>query len=103
MDFGAFGQSELQTKKKIKIKKPDMYKVIMMNDDYTTMEFVVEVLMNVFRKNSADAQKIMITIHEKGAGEVGVYTYDIAQSKIQQVHSAAKANEYPLRCNVEKA
>ncbi len=97
------GQGDVKTKKKTVIKKPEMYKVIMLNDDYTTMEFVVEVLMKIFRKDSHDAQRIMLEIHEKGAGDVGTYTYDIAMSKIQQVHRYAKEREYPLRCRVEKA
>ena len=93
----------LKTKKKVETQKPDMYNVIVLNDDYTTMEFVVEVLMKFFNKDAVNAQRIMIEIHETGVGEVGTYTYDIAQSKIQQVHSFAKEHEYPLRCRMEKA
>ena len=99
----AIGQGDLKTKKKIKTKKPEMYKVIMLNDDYTTMEFVVEVLIKVFNKDLINAQRIMIEIHESGSGEVATYTYDIAQSKVQQVHRLAKEREYPLRCRTEKA
>lgn len=103
ISFMDHGQSETITKKKVTVKKPDMYKVIMLNDDFTAMEFVVEILMKIFQKDSGNAQRIMITIHETGAGEVGTYTHDIAQSKIEQVHSLARQFEYPLRCNMEKA
>lgn len=97
------GKGDVKLKEKTNIKKPDMYKVIMLNDDYTTMEFVVEVLISIFRKDMHEAQRIMMEIHEKGAGEVGVFTYDIAESKIQQVHQFAKEREYPLKCRIEKA
>lgn len=96
-------KGDVKVKKKTKLKKPDMYMVIMMNDDYTTMEFVIEVLIKIFRKDPPNAQRIMMEIHLKGAGEVGTYTYDIAQSKIQQVHQYAREREYPLRCRMEKA
>ncbi|AHC14788.1 ATP-dependent Clp protease adapter ClpS [Salinispira pacifica] len=97
------GQGDVQLKKKTDLKKPDMYKVIMLNDDYTTMEFVVEVLMKFFQKDPVNAQRIMFEIHEKGAGDVGTFTYDIAQSKVQKVHRYAREKEFPLRCRIEKA
>ena len=84
-----------------KLKEPDEYKVILLNDDYTTMDFVVEVLMVIFHKKIDDAEKIMLDIHKKGKGLVGIYTYDIAATKAEQVHIAARENQFPLRCIVE--
>jgi len=86
-----------------KIKEPEQFRVILLNDHYTTMDFVVEVLMIIFHKGIEDANKIMLDVHEKGRGVVGVYTWDIAITKTEQVHAAAKANEFPLMCIVEPA
>jgi ATP-dependent Clp protease adaptor protein ClpS len=86
-----------------KVKEPEEFRVILLNDHYTTMEFVVEVLMTIFQKNAADAFKIMMDVHRKGKGIVGVYPWDIAATKTEQVHEAAKANEFPLRCIIEPA
>jgi ATP-dependent Clp protease adaptor protein ClpS len=84
-----------------KIKEPDEFRVLLLNDDYTTMDFVVEVLMIVFHKNLEDANRIMLDVHKKGKGIVGQYTWDIAATKVEQVHAAARENEFPLRCIVE--
>jgi len=84
-----------------KNKEPDEFRVILLNDNYTTMEFVVDILMKIFHKNSDDAFKIMLDVHIKGKGVVGVYTWDIAVTKTEQVHEEAKANEFPLRCAIE--
>jgi ATP-dependent Clp protease adaptor protein ClpS len=86
-----------------KNKEPDTYKVILLNDHYTTMEFVVDILMIIFHKSTEDACKIMLDVHRKGKGLVGLYTWDIAVTKAEQVHVAAKANDFPLRCIVEPA
>ncbi|MCL2196274.1 MAG: ATP-dependent Clp protease adaptor ClpS [Treponema sp.] len=86
-----------------KIKEPEQFRVILLNDHYTTMDFVVEILMVIFHKNPEDANKIMMDVHKKGRGIVGVYTWDIAITKSEQVLAAAKANEYPLMCVVEPA
>ncbi len=85
------------------IKEPSMYKVIMLNDNFTSMEFVVEILMRVFRKSAEEATSIMLDIHRGGFGECGTYTYDIAQTKVIQVKNAAKQNGFPLRCRIEEA
>ena len=77
--------------------------MILLNDNYTTMEFVVEVLMVIFHKNSGDANKIMLDVHKKGKGTVGLYPWDIAATKVEQVHIAARENQFPLRCIVEPA
>ena len=86
-----------------KFKEPPEYFVILLNDDYTTMDFVVEILMAVFNKNLTDANNIMLEIHEKGKGVVGRYPWDIAVTMVEQVHTAARENEFPLRCVVESA
>jgi ATP-dependent Clp protease adaptor protein ClpS len=86
----------------IKLKRPKMYRVILNNDDYTTMEFVVEVLVSVFHKNATEATIIMMDVHEKGKGIVGTYTYDIARTKVLQVEEMASEREYPLRVSIEE-
>ena len=84
-----------------KLKEPQEYLVLLLNDHYTTMDFVVEVLMVIFHKTPEDAQRIMLDVHKKGKGLVGRYSWDIAVTKAEQVHAAAKENEFPLRCIVE--
>ena len=86
-----------------RVKEPEEYRVILLNDHYTTMEFVVEILMRIFHKNYEDANHIMLDVHRKGRGTVGVYPWDIAQTKAAQVHSIAREHEFPLRCLVEPA
>ncbi|NTW15900.1 MAG: ATP-dependent Clp protease adaptor ClpS [Syntrophaceae bacterium] len=85
------------------LQEPKMYRVILHNDHYTTMDFVVEVLMIVFHKVAAEATKIMLDVHKKGAGVCGVYTYDIASTKVSVVHNMAKRREFPLKCSLEEA
>ncbi|MEW5814080.1 MAG: ATP-dependent Clp protease adapter ClpS [Spirochaetota bacterium] len=85
------------------LKEPEMFRVILHNDHYTTMEFVVEVLERVFHKSLIEATKIMLDVHRKGKGNVGVYTYDIAATKVAQVRQIAKEREFPLKCTMEKA
>ncbi|MBN1647204.1 MAG: ATP-dependent Clp protease adapter ClpS [Spirochaetales bacterium] len=93
----------VREQEKIKIRKPDMYRVVLHNDDYTTQEFVVRVLQTVFHKPAAEATKIMLDVHKKGRGIVGVYTFDIASTKIALVRKMAELEEFPLRCTMEKA
>jgi ATP-dependent Clp protease adaptor protein ClpS len=95
--------ADLLEKKKRKLKEPDDYRVILLNDDYTTQEFVVEILVVVFHKQRDDAIRIMLDVHQRGKGIVGVYTWDVAQTKVNQVHTLARQNEFPLKCVVEKA
>lgn len=83
------------------VKPPSMFRVLMHNDDYTTMEFVVSVLMSVFGKEAEDAVRIMLNVHQKGVGVCGVYTEDIASTKIATVHARAQSAGYPLRCSME--
>lgn len=94
---------KVDTKSDQDIDEPRLYKVILLNDDYTTMDFVVEVLINIFHKTIEEANKIMLDVHKKGKGIVGVYSYDIAITKINQVHLEAKKQEFPLKCSIEEA
>jgi len=86
-----------------KAKEPEQYKVILLNDHYTHMDFVVEVLIIIFHKSIEEANKLMLDVHKKGKGIAGVYTWDIAVTKTEQVHAAAKANDFPLKCVIEPA
>ena len=85
-----------------KTKKPSMYKVILLNDDYTPMEFVVHVLEKFFNKSRQEATDIMLHVHRRGVGICGVFTYEIAETKVAQVMDFARANEQPLQCTMEK-
>ena len=84
------------------IKKPSKYKVLMLNDDYTTMEFVVDILKKVFGHSTLAATSIMLNIHKHGRGLAGIYTKEIAEAKVSQVHSAARSRGFPLKCEMEK-
>lgn len=84
------------------LREPRQFKVLLHNDDYTSMDFVVEVLMNVFGKTEAEALSIMLSVHEKGIGLCGIYTAEVAETKVQIVHQMAKARSFPLRCSMEE-
>ncbi len=86
----------------IELQEPQMFKVLLHNDDYTSMDFVVEVLMDIFHKTHQQAEQIMLLIHEKGKAVCGVYTYEIAQMKVEQVRQLAKRNEFPLLATMEE-
>jgi ATP-dependent Clp protease adaptor protein ClpS len=86
-----------------KTKEPDVFQVVLLNDDYTTMEFVVEVLESIFNKPPAEAFRIMMHVHTQGKGMCGVYTFEIAETKVENVHARARANGFPLRATMEKA
>ena len=92
-----------QTRTQRKLKKPKLYKVLLHNDDYTTMEFVVFVLMSIFQRSETDAVQIMLHVHKSGIGVAGVYTYEVAETRIAQVEALARQHEYPLRCSMEEA
>jgi ATP-dependent Clp protease adaptor protein ClpS len=85
-----------------KTKKPSMYKVLLLNDDYTPMEFVVHVLERFFHKNHEEATMIMMHVHRRGVGVCGVFTYEVAETKVTQVMDFAKLNQHPLQCTLEK-
>ncbi len=83
------------------IKEPSMYRVLLHNDDYSTMDFVIEVLMFVFHKSEEEATRIMLNVHRKGIGVCGVYTYEVAETKVNTVESLAKERGFPLKCTME--
>lgn len=88
---------------KAKAKRPPFFKVVMLNDDYTPMDFVVQVLKEVYRKSAEEAVGVMMEIHQKGSGICGVYTRDIAETKAEMTTTVARRHEYPLQCRVEMA
>ena len=90
------------TKVKPKTKRPNLYRVLILNDDYTPMEFVVHVLEKFFQKDVEAATKIMLHVHHHGIGECGVFTYEIAETKVTQVMDLARQNQHPLQCTIEK-
>ena len=95
----------LETEKKTekKLKKPPLYKVLLHNDDYTTKEFVVQILQYVFNKDQTESVQIMLHVHQKGIGVAGVYTYEVAETKVASVEDLARQHEYPLKCTMEEA
>ena len=98
-----FEQDELVlTESETRLEKPRLYKVLIHNDNFTTMEFVVYVLQNVFQRSETDAVRIMLQVHLEGIGVAGVYTYEIAEMKVAKVMELAQANEYPLLCTIEE-
>lgn len=94
-------QSGVATIKKTKLQPPRKYKVIMHNDDYTTMEFVVHVLQKYFLKTASEAQAIMLEVHTRGFGICGIFTYEVAESKVAKVTKYARENGHPLKCSTE--
>ena len=104
-DDGAKGPGRgtgVVTRTRQKTKKPSMYKVLLLNDDYTPMEFVVHVLERFFSKSREDATRIMLHVHQKGVGVCGVYTYEVAETKVTQVMDFARQHQHPLQCTMEK-
>jgi ATP-dependent Clp protease adaptor protein ClpS len=85
------------------LEEPPMYKVLLHNDDYTTMEFVVEVLRKVFHKSPAEATRIMLLVHKSGTGVCGIFTAEMAETKVEMVHHLARKNGFPLQCSMEEA
>lgn len=96
------GQTGVVIKTRARTRKPSMYKVLMLNDDYTPMEFVVHVLEQFFGKNREEATRIMLNVHTRGVGVCGVYTYEVAETKVTQVMDLARQNQHPLQCTIEK-
>jgi ATP-dependent Clp protease adaptor protein ClpS len=85
----------------VKVKKPPLFRVLLHNDDYTTMEFVVHVLETIFNMAEGQALRVMLSVHQKGIGVAGVFTYEIAEMKVEQTLALARAHEYPLLCTME--
>ena len=96
------GESNLAVKPRSKSKRPPLYKVMILNDDYTPMEFVVHVLERFFGMSSSQAFEIMLTVHKKGLAVVGVFSHEIAETKVTQVMDFARRHEHPLQCTMEK-
>ncbi len=96
------GQTGVVTRTRPKTKKPNLYRVLLLNDDYTPMEFVVHVLEKYFSKGREDATRIMLHVHQKGSGICGVYTYEVAETKVTQVIDFSRQHGHPLQCTMEK-
>lgn len=101
MSKGAQGDTDVIVEQKQKAKKPSLYKVLLHNDDYTTMEFVVWLLMTVFHHDQQGAHQIMMHVHTKGVGVAGVYTREVAETKVNKTLQLAKTHEFPLECTME--
>jgi len=97
------GEAKVVEQSKTKTARPSLFKVLMHNDDYTTMEFVVDVLERVFHKVPPEATRIMLNIHLKGVGLCGVYPFEIAETKVDRVHAIARTEGFPLKCSLEEA
>ena len=95
-------QSGTVLKERPKLKKPPMYKVLLHNDDYTTREFVVLILRDIFRLSDSDAVQVMMHVHNTGIGVAGVYTHEVAETKVAVVDAMAQGSEYPLKCTMEE-
>ncbi|MEJ7932977.1 ATP-dependent Clp protease adapter ClpS [Sphingobium sp. AN558] len=93
----------IATRTRTRTKKPSLYKVLMLNDDYTPMEFVVHVLQSFFRMNMEEATRVMLHVHQRGVGVCGVFSYEVAETKVNQVMDFARQNQHPLQCTLEKA
>ncbi len=102
-DGGTDGETGVATKTRTKPKKPSQYKVLLLNDDYTPMEFVVMVLKRFFSMDLEAATRVMLHVHQKGVGVCGIFTYEVAETKVNQVMDFAKQNQHPLQCTLEKA
>jgi len=101
-DSGTGTKTGVVTRTRPKTKKPSMYKVLMLNDDYTPMEFVVVVLERFFGKSREEATQIMLHVHRRGVGVCGVFTYEVAETKVTQVMDFARQHQHPLQCTLEK-
>lgn len=101
-EFGDDGDADVAVKTRVRTKRPPLYKVMLLNDDYTPMEFVVHVLERFFQKTPAQAFEIMLTVHKKGVAVVGVFSHEIAETKVTQVMDLAQRNQHPLQCTMEK-
>lgn len=99
---GPDGDARVMTKTRTKTERPPLYKVMLLNDDYTPMEFVVHILERFFGLNHAQAFEIMLTVHKKGLAVVGVFSHEVAETKVAQVMDFARRHQHPLQCTMEK-
>lgn len=97
------GSTQTLTRPESKTKKPSMYKVVLLNDDFTPREFVVHILIRFFSKSETEANNLMLQVHHQGSGVAGVFSFEIAETKTYQVNSYSKQNQYPLKCIMEEA
>ncbi len=97
------GDSSVATEVEKKVKRPNLYKVLLHNDDYTTMDFVVMVLVTIFHLRESDAVRVMLNVHRQGVGVAGVYSHEVAETKVMKVAEIARQYEFPLRCSLEPA
>lgn len=95
-------REEILVKDRHEIREPPMYKVLLHNDDYTSMEFVVMILETIFHKSTAEATRIMLNVHNRGVGVAGIYTRELGETKVVVVHDIARQNDFPLKCSLEK-
>lgn len=95
-------EEKTQSRDQDALQEPPLYRVLLHNDDYTTMDFVVMILQTVFHKNTEEATRIMLNVHHQGIGIAGIYTREIAETKVAIVHQMAKQHQFPLRCSLEK-
>lgn len=102
-DPGSGNEAGVATKTRARPKKPSQYKVLMLNDDYTPMEFVVMALKRFFGMDLEQATRVMLHVHQKGVGVCGIFPYEVAETKVNQVMDLARANQHPLQCTLEKA
>jgi len=100
--FDDMTEGDVRLKQRAELEEPKLYRVFILNDHYTTMDFVVQVLMDIFNKPAAEATLLMMDVHKKGRGVCGVYTFDIAMTKVSQVHALAKQHGFPLKCIYEE-
>ena len=94
--------SKVSAETRRKVQEPPMYKVLLHNDDYTTMDFVVEILIVIFKKSQEEAVRVMLNVHQDGVGICGVYPFETAETKVESVHLLASENGFPLKCSMEK-
>ena len=101
-NFDSEVEENVESETGLEVEEPPMYKVMLLNDDYTTMEFVVEVLVYVFQKTPEEATRIMLNVHRKGVGICGIYPFEVAETKVNTVETLARENKFPLKCVMER-
>jgi len=102
-DGGSGPAVGIATRTRARTKRPSLYKVLMLNDDYTPMEFVVHVLQRFFKMDMEEATRVMLHVHQRGVGVCGIFSYEVAETKVNQVMDFARQNQHPLQCTLEKA
>ena len=101
-DYDPEKEGEILSEIEEDLEEPPMYRVLLLNDDYTTMDFVVDVLMSVFMKSAGEATRIMLNVHRVGVGVCGLFSFEVAETKVDTVHALAREKGFPLKCTMEK-